>query len=495
MRRGLAIGPTLLLLLLGCRKAAPGDAAPPEEGAAPAVASAPVAPPVVASRPEHVPPGVGCMTTGCHAPLKTTAFVHGPIVSGSCDACHGDQQPGHKFPLKRSGDATCTFCHVVLTGKPVVHAALKQDAARPGRPSCLNCHQPHGSATRFLLAADTIEANCRRCHPATETGKSRHGPFAAGACTLCHAPHEADNKSLTIRTGAEHCFRCHTDMRTRVEQSRVVHPPVRDACTNCHSPHAAEFPKLLRASGAEQCAACHADVVEKARTAVARHGAVFTAAQCLNCHDVHGSAQPALLKQAMPDVCLTCHDQPQKAYDGRTIPEMRTRLVSSAFLHGPVRAGECQACHAVHGSSNSRLLKKYFPETFYKDFDLANYSLCFSCHDQALVTEARTDRLTGFRNGDVNLHALHVGRVEKGRTCKACHEIHGSDQPKHLAGSVPFEGGGWALPINFRKTATGGGCAPGCHQPYEYDRVRAVQWKPEGKTAGAPATRPAKETP
>jgi hypothetical protein len=28
----------------------------------------------------------------------------------------------------------------------------------------------------------------------------------------------------------------------------------------------------------------------------------------------------------MPDVCLTCHDKPQKGYDGRVIPEMKTTL-------------------------------------------------------------------------------------------------------------------------------------------------------------------------
>jgi predicted CXXCH cytochrome family protein len=140
--------------------------------------------------------------------------------------------------------------------------------------------------------------------------------------------------------------------------------------------------------------------------------------------------------------------------------------------------GACNECHQVHGASNARLLKTYFADSFYKDFDLANYALCFSCHEKSLVLDQQTTQLTGFRNGDQNLHSVHVNRMEKGRTCKACHEIHGSDEPKHVARTVPFEGGGWALPINFRKSPTGGGCAPGCHQPFDYDRERPAVYPP-----------------
>jgi hypothetical protein len=33
---------------------------------------------------------------------------------------------------------------------------------------------------------------------------------------------------------------------------------------------------------------------------------------------------------------------------------------------------------------------------------------------------------------------------------------------------VPF--GGWRIPINYQATETGGGCQPGCHRAYRYDR-------------------------
>jgi predicted CXXCH cytochrome family protein len=149
---------------------------------------------------------------------------------------------------------------------------------------------------------------------------------------------------------------------------------------------------------------------------------------------------------------------------------MRSGLAEKKFLHGPVESGNCSACHNAHGAAESRLLREKFPSSFYATFALENYALCFQCHNPALVLEERTTTLTGFRDGDLNLHYLHVHRDEKGRTCKTCHAIHGSDLPRHMASDVPFEGSRWPMPIRFRGTTSGGSCAPGCHQPEDYDR-------------------------
>jgi hypothetical protein len=35
----------------------------------------------------------------------------------------------------------------------------------------------------------------------------------------------------------------------------------------------------------------------------------------------------------------------------------------------------------------------------------------------------------------------------------------------------------WDLPIQFEKTETGGGCKPGCHLPFAYDRESPVEYK------------------
>jgi hypothetical protein len=87
------------------------------------------------------------------------------------------------------------------------------------------------------------------------------------------------------------------------------------------------------------------------------------------------------------------------------------------------------------------------------------------------VLQPKTTTLTGFRDGDKNLHYLHVNRDDKGRSCRSCHDIHGSNLPKHLASAVPFEGSSWAMPIEFEQTKDGGSCAPGCHKPRSYSRL------------------------
>ena len=91
-----------------------------------------------------------------------------------------------------------------------------------------------------------------------------------------------------------------------------------------------------------------------------------------------------------------------------------------------------------------------------------------------MVLTPETTDLTDFRNGKTNMHYLHVNKAERGRTCRACHETHGSDLPKHIRESIPY--GKWDLPIRFTKTETGGSCSPGCHLPKPYDRINPVDY-------------------
>lgn len=461
----------------GCRSEQSPQTPQPAHDAAPAP---PRDEPVVAPkppasapriRPASVEPGTSCTTAGCHDSYAAASYVHAPVAGQSCDVCHGGEQPGHKFPLKRAGNDTCTYCHVVFTGKGHQHLPVSSG-------KCTVCHDPHAASHKFLFR-ETIATRCATCHPLA-TGQFIHEPYGVGACSVCHTPHEADNPQLTIASGAENCYRCHAAMKTRLAAATSRHPPVDASCRECHEPHASSHPMMLRVDRMELCLSCHEPIAATVRTATEQHGALFVQHGCENCHDAHGSGEPALLKTRVDEVCAQCHAQPQKGYDGREIKAVSAQVQRSRFLHGPVREGQCQECHQVHGSSNARLLAQAFPATFYQKFDVTNYALCFSCHEKATVMEAETTTLTGFRNGDRNLHFIHVN-AEKGRSCRACHEMHASDQPKHMAEATPFEGGGWAVPVGFRKTATGGSCAPGCHMPYTYDRENPVAYGTTGE--------------
>jgi predicted CXXCH cytochrome family protein len=178
---------------------------------------------------------------------------------------------------------------------------------------------------------------------------------------------------------------------------------------------------------------------------------------------------------------MECHNKTIKTPQG-DIADMSVVLASGKSLHGPIAQQNCSACHQIHGSDQFRLLVQEYPPTFYAPFKEENYALCFACHERSLVLEPKTTALTGFRNGDMNLHFVHVNRETKGRTCRACHETHASDKEKHIRNSVPF--GKWEMPIEFAKTDTGGSCAPGCHVPYRYDRAKPVVY--EQKPGQAP---------
>ena len=117
------------------------------------------------------------------------------------------------------------------------------------------------------------------------------------------------------------------------------------------------------------------------------------------------------------------------------------------------------------------MAEKAFPDSFYTSFESEKYDLCFACHDKQIILEEKT-AATGFRNGEQNLHYLHVNR-EKGRSCRACHHEHAANQPNHIREEVPF--GRWRMQVEFEKTETGGSCSTGCHVPYKYDRASPVQ--------------------
>ena len=79
-----------------------------------------------------------------------------------------------------------------------------------------------------------------------------------------------------------------------------------------------------------------------------------------------------------------------------------------------------------------------YPPEFYAAFDNERYALCFECHLPDMVRSRAGTGVTGFRDGDLNLHYLHVTNPKNGRSCRACHATHGSDAPKHIRAWVPI---------------------------------------------------------
>jgi predicted CXXCH cytochrome family protein len=458
--------------------AKPPAAAPAKPSATkpPAATPTPSTPATPQAGTASAPGASGCL--GCHTKYAKERYVHGPVAAGRCDTCHiardGVRHPSKPksadgdFELKAGGAAPlCYSCHEAKNTKPVIHGPVQWG-------QCGMCHDPHASPYPFRLKEQPISKLCFTCHPNDKTvEKEVHGPVASGACTSCHDPHQGEKQYRLVKQGPDLCYTCHGEKQAEFTPKRFGHVPARLDCSNCHDPHNSPNPFRVSRSVPELCFGCHPDKKQQIQSVSTDHQAVAIDRKCLNCHDPHFADYPKQLKDTPMRLCLTCHDRPQQATDGKALTNMKGLLEEYRDWHGPIRQQDCAACHDPHGTNNFRILRKPYPQEFYAPFKAEQYGLCFSCHEPTLVEVASTTTLTNFRNGDRNLHVVHVNRADKGRTCRACHEVHASHRPKHIREAVPF--GTWEVQTNFAKYDNGGKCAPGCHAPRGYSRRETVQ--------------------
>jgi len=414
-----------------------------------------------------------CRTAECHTGFSKKKHLHGPVGLGDCDACHESTDPKkHSYKMAESGRKLCESCHLEQAAKKHVHKPLKDG-------DCMQCHDPHASNNKKFLLKDNMAELCAGCHENVTKKKHLHGPVAVGQCSVCHDAHSSDNEHLLSVDPKKLCISCHTTTQKEMEKFEFVHKATDGKCFGCHDPHGADNWKMLRDKAPKMCYSCHEDIEKRAENSKHKHGVIKEEGSCLLCHTPHASTVKYLLKDAPTKLCLKCHDKPLGVKEGDIIPAFTKQIEGKKFMHGPVEEKDCAGCHKTHGSDHFRMLENEYPASFYAPFDKKNYDLCFGCHEDTVVLNERTKKLTDFRNGDLNLHYLHVNKDRRGRTCRACHQTHASNHPKHIRESVPY--GSWELPIGFEKTETGGTCAPGCHVPKDYDRVKAVDYTEKTK--------------
>lgn len=449
-----------------------------------------------------------CTVSGCHASTLDHTYLHGPTAVSDCRTCHDDADvTKHTFVLKRQGADLCNFCHIDKSGTegPVVHKPMADG-------ECLACHDPHGSAVKQMIKFDSIGQLCTSCHTETTHSQWLHEPVKEGDCTACHSPHTADYPNLLVKQRRELCLTCHAGLADEMKGALTVHEPATGDCLECHNSHGSDHAGLLKQDTVALCTSCHQEQLIQAQHAAFPHDAVLDDRACLNCHTPHASSQPALQYTDPVAACLACHSGPaptakheaptpnpaapvvfnaahqQAQPDKQPVPEGTVANADTTppkppaseqgpvasdlaqhlpIAHGPVVKGECAACHDVHGGAHSRLLKANYTDNFYEPFNENAYELCLSCHDKNLLLEDHTYEATRFRDGERNLHALHV-KGDQGRTCRACHNTHASKNKAMVRETSPY--GQWMLPINFIPSETGGSCAPGCHKPKSYTR-------------------------
>jgi predicted CXXCH cytochrome family protein len=415
----------------------------------------------------------GCLAGGCHSGIAGLPNRHAPVAE-DCTSCHEQRTANHpaaagsEFSATAAGSALCFNCHPPFPQSSRMHAPVAEG-------NCLACHRPHGASGPALLETSTARSQkpvCFQCHNQEQFSEPYgHGPAALGACTVCHDPHAAAQPTLLRQKAQKICLGCHADFAEGLQKAAFVHSAVTERdCTACHRPHSSARPALLKEEMRELCFGCHQEIREKTRRGKSRHEPLFTEGSCGNCHLIHYSAHPNLLFKDETAQCLDCHGE-RKAGRPEAKRDIRKEIEGKEYLHGPLRDQQCTPCHDPHGSFHAQLLKDAYPGSFYAPYEPGAYEFCFGCHDKNLLQEQSA--ATGFRNGTHNLHAAHVVKDVKGRTCMACHVSHAGDNPQLInREGAPF--GSWRIPLRFKGTESGGSCMPGCHRQMGYDRKEPV---------------------
>ena len=487
--------PAILIVHLALAGEPPVPAAAPVGPALTAPVSAPV-PAAAPAKPKVPPPTTviapgDCVTSECHANVKDYRVLHGPVNVNACDACHKLLDASkHTYLLSRPKNEICGFCHKLdLSGAPVVHKPVTTG-------DCLQCHNPHGGPDKRTLRGLNMRDFCEKCHKDLIAGKKNaHGPVIAGACGACHQAHTAQYPKLLNVKGRDLCLSCHKQMDAQLHKVKFPHKAVEGDCLACHDAHASNYPMFTRRAPVELCTStCHEKVRKEIKDAKFKHGVVTQEQGCLNCHTAHGGDLAKLMKNTPLKVCLACHTNKIERPNLPAVVGVGEVLDPKLFKHGPSSQGNCSGCHQLHGSDVAKLLIKPYPASFYEDFNADRYSLCFTCHDSQLAIQKIAGGVTKFRNGQTNLHYLHVDKPDKGRSCRACHSTHAGKNPMHVREFVPY--GQWLMPVNYTPSATGGKCAVGCHKELTYDRENPVVYgTPPPASTTQPASAPASTAP
>ena len=296
-----------------------------------------------------------------------------------------------------------------------------------------------------------------------------HAPFEVGQCSLCHERDDPKKPGKVTQSTNELCFGCHEQLKESVTVRKVIHAAAKDDCVGCHNPHNSKYRKLLTQPMPGLCYNCHDKIEEIAGKSTVQHDAVVKGESCANCHNPHGTDVEHLLIQLPYDLCVNCHSEDGMKDDrDRPMTNIKKLLDENEVWHGPVAAKDCSACHTPHGGKNFRLLVEPYPAQFYAPYDAKNYALCYRCHNDKIMAYPRTTTLTKFRDGNRSLHYIHVHRETRGRTCRACHEVHASKKPHQIRDGVPYGRSGWKLPINYTQNEDGGVCEKTCHTTRKY---------------------------
>lgn len=225
--------------------------------------------------------------------------------------------------------------------------------------------------------------------------------------------------------GGETCDLCHPDVTQGFNRNPHFEsiasggqPPEKTGCEGCHGPgglhfdgvgdksQIIRFPALAPNQVLDACLTCHSDDFGKMQIRRSAHSTGEVS--CISCHSIHGSKQARpLLAKEQRETCYTCHI------------EVRARF-EMPFKHR-VNEGaiECSDCHNPHGSPTATWSSAAATSSMVRHA-FGNDIACVKCH---------TDKRGPF------VHEHPPVRVEG---CTACHNPHGSTNPRLLSRPAAF---------------------------------------------------------
>jgi DmsE family decaheme c-type cytochrome len=190
-----------------------------------------------------------------------------------CLGCHagGKQLYWEGSPHQTRG-APCTSCHNVMKNVSVDSMLTKSNVV----DTCAQCHLIRRSQTY------------RNAHMPTRVGALKEGWMS---CTSCHNPHGTVSPALiAAQSTNDMCLSCHADKRGPFLWE---HAPVTENCTNCHDPHGSITVNQLKMPIPRLCQTCHVASLHPSTPFPPGDHRVIGRG-CLNCHNnIHGSNHPS----------------------------------------------------------------------------------------------------------------------------------------------------------------------------------------------------------